>query len=200
MTSAPPISVSADLEQRAFRALLDAMSRPGRICGLPPGRDEDGDWSGLLTIARTLLDHEVTFHAATAGDAIAEQIRRRTGSRSQPLASADYVFADADHAVRAVRDAREGALEEPERTATIVVRCHEVGAGDLALMLTGPGIDGDATLRLADVSVAAIEAREARNWPYPGGPDLVFVDGRGRVACIPRSTAIQFDSRQEGEA
>ena len=190
MTTVPPISQPAALEQRTFRAMLAAMSMPGTIEVLADANPLDASVA-LVAIAQSFLDHEVTFHVAVeGGSALEDAILRRTGARTAPLNRAGYVFADVTHARRAVEQAMEGPLEEPEQSATVVVLCASVGDGDLAMRLTGPGVDGELTLRLG-LGVDVIEARNERNGPFPTGIDLLFVDARGRLAGLPRSTQVE---------
>lgn len=192
MTTVPPISQPAALEQRTFRAMLAAMSMPGTIEVLADANPSDAT-AALVAIAQSFLDHEVTFHvAAEGGSALEDAILRRTGARTAPLSLAGYVFADDAHARRAVEQVLEGPLEEPEQSATVVVRCASVGDGDLALRLTGPGVDGEITLRLGGLSADVIEARNERNGPFPTGIDLLFVDAQGRLAGLPRSTQVEL--------
>lgn len=191
MTTPPPITRTADLEQRTFRAVLAALSMPGTVEQLPAATD-DSRWAGVVAIAQSLLDHEVTFHVTVSGpaaDGPEETILRRTGSRTAPLAQAGYVFTDGVRALAAVEQALEGPLEEPERSATVVVLCDSVGEGDLPLLLSGPGVDGETTLRLGGLDAAVVKARAERNWPFPVGIDLLFVDRQGRVAGLPRSAS-----------
>ena len=70
------------------------------------------------------------------------------------------------------------------------MRCASVGEGDLALRLTGPGVDGEIALRLG-LGADVIAARNERNGPFPTGIDLLFVDARGRLAGLPRSTQVE---------
>jgi len=191
MTTVPQISQPAALEQRTFRAMLSAMSMPGTVEVLEDANAADPS-SVLVAIAQSFLDHEVTFHVATNGAATLEDaILRRTGARTAPLDRAGYVFADATHAQRAVEQAVEGPLEEPEYSATVVIRCDQVGAGDLALRLSGPGVDGESVLRVSGLDAAVIEARNARTGPFPTGIDLLLVDAAGRIAGLPRSTQVE---------
>ncbi|GMU41187.1 MAG: hypothetical protein AMXMBFR23_20530 [Chloroflexota bacterium] len=196
MSTVPPISVTADLEQRTFRALLSAMSMPGTIETVEARRAEDGEWGAPIAVAQSLLDHEVTFHVAAAPGP-EETILRRTGSRTAPLERAGYVFADAEHALAAVERSVEGPLEEPERSATVVILCETVGEGALTLTLSGPGVDGETTLRVGGLDPRVIRARTERNWPFPTGIDLVLVDPTGRLAALPRSTTATLAVSQE---
>ncbi|MDO9445774.1 MAG: phosphonate C-P lyase system protein PhnH, partial [Dehalococcoidia bacterium] len=96
-----------------------------------------------------------------------------------------------------IEAAHEGPLEEPERSATVVVLCDAVGEGDLVLTLSGPGVDGETTLRVGGLDAAVVKARAERNWPFPTGIDLVLVDPRGRLASLPRSTTATIAAPQE---
>lgn len=196
MTSVPPITQTADLEQRTFRAMLSAMSMPGTVEQVSVARAEDGSWAAVIAVAQSLLDHEVTFHVA-ASNGPEETILRRTGSRTAALDRAGYVFADAAHALAALEAAFEGPLEEPERSATVVILCDAVGEGDLALTLSGPGVDGETTLRVGGLDTTVIKARTERNWPFPTGIDLVLVDPHGHLAALPRSTTATIAAPQE---
>ena len=191
MTTVPPISQPAALEQRTFRAMLTAMSMPGTIQVLTDANPTDAAVA-VVAIAQSFLDHEVTFHvAAEGGSALEDAILRRTGARTAPLSLAGYVFADPTHARRAVEQAVEGPLEEPEQSASLIVRCAQVGEGDLALRFAGPGVDGEITLRLGGLGADVIKARNERNGPFPTGIDLLFVDAQGRLAGLPRSTQVE---------
>ena len=187
----PSQGVVAAMEQRAFRALLDSMARPGTVSQLPAPRAADGVWGGALIVLQCLLDHEVTFCVEAADRYPQEQILRRTGARSAPLGDAGFVLADAEHAAVAIAGAREGDLEEPERSATVVVGVGTVGTGPLGVVLTGPGIATVATLELGGVEVGVLRAIAQRNAAFPTGIDAIFVDPEGRVACLPRSTRIE---------
>ena len=200
--TAPTMSVPAQEEQATFRALLDAMARPGTIHSLPPRRVEDGKWGGALLVLQALLDHEVTFHVLNEESLTHEQLLRRTGARSAPLAQADFVLASGDAAIAAVEDAREGGFEEPERSATVALLADSLGIGGLTLTLSGPGIQSTAVLSLDGLPVAAFEVLRGRTVTFPQGVDVILVDPAGHVAAIPRSTriALPTDTRTKVEA
>ncbi len=199
--TAPTMSVPAQEEQATFRALLDAMARPGTVHSLPPRRIEDGEWGGALLVLQALLDHEVTFHVLNEQSLIHEQLLRRTGARSAPLGQADFVLASGDAAIAAVEDAREGGFEEPERSATVVLLADSIGDGGVALTLSGPGIESTSTLPFAGLPVAAFEVLRGRTVTFPQGVDVILVDTAGHVAAVPRSTriALTTDTRMKVE-
>jgi alpha-D-ribose 1-methylphosphonate 5-triphosphate synthase subunit PhnH len=81
------------ISQRAFRRLLQAMSRPGRVYVLPPAAD-NGRWGPLLALLESLLDHEVRF--AVVGDGGPESLQAaiwgRTRSRVAAPHEADFLI------------------------------------------------------------------------------------------------------------
>lgn len=210
--TAPTMSVPAQEEQATFRALLDAMARPGTVHHLPPRRPDDGVWGGALLVLQALLDHEVTFHVlndqALSGETLAyDQLLRRTGARSASLDKADFVMARGDGAVAAIEEAREGGFEEPERSATVVLLADSLGGDGVALALSGPGIESTSMLAVEGLPAAAFEALRRRTVTFPEGVDVILVDTAGQVAAVPRSTRIALttdsrttDFRTKGEA
>lgn len=207
MASIPTMSVPAQEEQATFRALLDAMARPGTVHRLPSPRPEDGAWGGALLVLQALLDHEVTFHVLGDQTMPHDQLLRRTGARSAPLDRADFVLARGGGAVAAVEEAREGGFEEPERSATVVLLAASLCGDGVALTLSGPGIESTSMLAVEGLPAEAFEALRRRTVTFPEGVDAILVDTAGRVAALPRSTRIALgadsgttDFPKKGEA
>lgn len=192
--TAPTMSVQAQQEQATFRALLDAMSRPGTVHHLPMPRPDDGVWGGALLVLQALLDHEVTFHVVGDQTQPHDQLLRRTGARSAPLERADFVLARGGGAVAAVEEAREGGFEEPERAATVVLLVDSLGGNGVALTLSGPGIEATSMLSVEGVPAEAFESLRRRTITFPQGVDAILVDTADHVAAIPRSTRISMPS------
>jgi phosphonate C-P lyase system protein PhnH len=117
------ISSAEMIAQRAFRRLLQAMSRPGRVYVLPPAAG-NGHWGPMLTLLESLLDHEVSF--AVVGDGGPESlpalIAGRTRSRVAAPHEADFlIVAGGDSGGETLR-ARRGTLQYPDTSATVVYR------------------------------------------------------------------------------
>ncbi|RJQ10431.1 MAG: phosphonate C-P lyase system protein PhnH [Dehalococcoidia bacterium] len=193
----PTMSVPAQQEQATFRALLNAMARPGTVYHLPTPRPDDGIWGGALLVLQALLDHEVTFHVLSDQALPHDQLLRRTGARSASLGRADFVLARGGGAVAAVEEAREGGFEEPERSATVVLVVDSLGGDGVALTLSGPGIEATSMLSVGGVPAAAFESLRRRTITFPEGVDVILVDTADHVAALPRSTRIAMatDSR-----
>jgi alpha-D-ribose 1-methylphosphonate 5-triphosphate synthase subunit PhnH len=166
-----------------FRALCDAMSRPGTVRAVPV---EPADYAVLAT----LVDHEVTTHTDDEAiiDAFASQGR---------LTAAAPDTADVVHARGVpswdVRDCERGSLLEPSEGATVVYRVGLLDdapeSGGTAVTVTGPGVDGERrfAVGLPADELAAIATAQSE---YPRGVDVVFA-AESAVAALPRSVELE---------
>lgn len=179
---------AAFASQSAFRALMDAMARPGEILTLDGIEAPAPLAPATAALVQSLADYESPLWldpAFAAIPAIADWIRFHTGA---PVVAApdDAVFAlIADpRALPGFAAFAQGTEEYPDRSTTVIVQVERF-AGP-TLILKGPGIKtihafaaeplpGDFTQRLRD-------NREL----FPRGIDLVFVAGR-KIAALPRS-------------
>lgn len=188
--------------QAAFRALLVSLSRPGTISAIPPrpyGSLPDGLSAPALSILKTLCDHRVSFSVGSLS-AKPEWVSYLEMNLSTPFRAvdeADYVLFDGEQFDADFLRLNPGSLEFPERsgTALLCVRLlsdqGEPARGDRELILTGPGVKGRARLSVGGLDARYIEERASANRFYPMGIDLLLVDADGRVAGIPRTSAVE---------
>lgn len=174
--------------QATFRAVLDAMARPGRLHRVgatlrPPAPLGPAAAALLLTLA----DAETPLHLAPGFAAARDWIVFHTGA---PLTDdpGRAAFAVAD-AVPAFAALSAGSDEAPEDSATVIVQVQALGEGT-SYRLSGPGLRAPALL-----SVAGLPADFAALWAgnhglYPRGVDLVLTCGPALVA-LPRSLAVE---------
>jgi alpha-D-ribose 1-methylphosphonate 5-triphosphate synthase subunit PhnH len=168
----------------AFRVILEAMARPGRIGRLagaaPPAPASPAAGAVLLT----LVDRTTPVFLAPSHDtpALRGWLAFHTGA---PLAApAQAVFALGTWAALAPLDRfAAGTPEYPDRAATLIVELADLAPQ--GARLSGPGIDGEARLNLPDP--AAHRANRAR---FPLGLDMLFCAG-DRIAGLPRSTMVE---------
>ena len=164
----------------AFRAILEAMSRPGQwqeVQGaMPPAPLSPAAGAVILTLA----DHNTPLHLAGALDC--PEVRYWiTFHTAAPITSAT----DASFAIGTWQDLQPldrfaiGTPEYPDRSATLIVTLDEVPAANATL--SGPGING---------SVNAF-CPGARPTAFPLGLDLILAT-RGRIMGLPRSTKVEF--------
>ncbi|WP_104493038.1 phosphonate C-P lyase system protein PhnH [Paracoccus denitrificans] len=175
---------SSTQSAHAFRALLEAMARPGPIFTVagaqPPAPISVAAGVALLT----LTDSTTPLHLA--GDADCEALRGwigfHTGAPLVPAEQAQFALGGWE-ALQPVTRFRTGEPSYPDRSATLIVeldRLEPEGA-----RLTGPGIQTEARLSLPEI--AAFRANRAL---FPLGFDCILTCG-ARLAALPRSTTVE---------
>ncbi len=172
--------------QRSFRALLQALARPGTVQALATPPDPPPPLApATAAVLLTLADGEAPVHLAGRLAAVAPWVAFHTGSGL--AAPGDAVFFVAETLPDfAMIDA--GSDEIPERSTTIILQVPAL-AGGRRLSLRGPGIETVrevAPLGLPDDFAARWAANRAL---YPRGIDLVLCAG-GEVLGLPRSTTV----------
>lgn len=169
---------------RAFRAVLEAMARPGTIhtvSGAAPPQP--------LSIATgvcllTLVDNTTPLHLAGAADCapVRDWVAFHIGAPIVPAAEA--VFAVGTwHALQPVSRFRIGTPDYPDRSATLIVALDRLTPHGPSL--TGPGIKTATWLSLPET--AAFRANRAQ---FPLGFDCIFTF-ESRLAALPRSTRVE---------
>lgn len=166
----------------AFRALLDAMARPGTVRevvgAVPP--EPLSVAAGIVVL--TLCDPDTPVWLAPSVDtaAIRGWITFHTGAPLAPRNEARFAFGPWEEMLP-LEDFAIGTAAYPDRSATLVVERPAFGATH---RLTGPGIEREAWLTLPD---APMLRRNAAHFPL--GLDFVFTCGT-RLAALPRTTRI----------
>lgn len=191
--------------QQAFRALLEAMSRPGRVQVLPEpvlaGIEPPGLARGLTALLLTLLDAETSLwiEPALAGADSLDYLRFHTGVRTlSDAGDAAFVVCSADRAPPAIWSALcAGTDEVPQSGATLLVevpalQAQATAAASTRLRLQGPGIENTQALAVGGLDSAFWRARAALEREYPRGIDLILCCG-DTLAAIPRTTRVTVE-------
>lgn len=170
--------------QASFRAVLEAMSRPGRVQQIvAPPEIPPGLSPAAAAVLLTLVDAATPLRLAAGAEAVA-WVRFHCGC---PLVAEGAAFVLDPGAALMELDA--GTEEEPERGATLIL---EVAALEEApgWRLTGPGIRDAHHLRVAGAP-AGFVADWARNRArFPRGVDAILCAGT-RIAALPRTVRIE---------
>ena len=175
--------------QSTFRAVMDAMARPGTVRQLPGVSTPAPLTPAAGAIALTLLDYETPFwlDASLAGaPEVARWIAFHTGARltTDPAAAA-FAFVADPAAAPPFANFAQGTLEYPDRSTTVVLQVAQLGEDD-GMVLRGPGIAGAHRLAAAPLP-ADFPARLADNRSqFPRGVDILLASAE-RVAGLPRS-------------
>jgi len=186
--SAPALPVlDADTAQRAFRAVLDALARPGTPAALPPAGDVPPALLPVLALAD--LDTPVCV-LGDPGGAWAEALTTATSAPQAPPGAARLVAALRPLEVGELAAVRAGSAAAPEDAALVALAVPTL-AGGPALRLSGAGVPTTRTItpRGLPADLVAARARAA----FPAGADLLLVDPDGAVLGLPRSTRIEED-------
>lgn len=168
----------------AFRAVLEAMARPGTIHpvggALPPPPLSVATGVCLLT----LVDSTTPLHLAGAADcrSVRDWVAFHIGVPIVAAAEADFAVGAWD-ALQPVSRFRIGRPDHPDRSSTLIVEMDRLCAHGPCL--SGPGIETATWLSLPET--AAFRANRAQ---FPLGFDCIFTFGN-RLAALPRSTRVE---------
>jgi alpha-D-ribose 1-methylphosphonate 5-triphosphate synthase subunit PhnH len=195
--------------QQTFRAVLDAMSRPGHLFALPPAaiagivppasaRVGEPMSAGMAAVLLTLLDGEVAVRLAGSlmSAAAASYVRFHTGvhlASTDELAEFTAVRAD-DVDAPLWQGLDLGSDEAPQRGATLIVEVDAFAdRAHTRLRLSGPGIQTTQALGVTGLSAEFWSWRMRAVALMPRGVDLILVCGT-QLAALPRSTRIELEA------
>ena len=178
--------------QRVFRALLDAMSRPGRVVTPPvPPEIPAALHPATAAVCLALLDFETPLWLA--GPDIAETRAWLAFHAGCPFAAtpdqAAFALVTAVNALPPLDGFALGSDEMPERSTTLILQVDGLEAGR-GKRLSGPGIDGTALLAVEGPTDAFWVERAAVCGLFPRGLDVIFIDGTA-LAALPRTTQVE---------
>jgi alpha-D-ribose 1-methylphosphonate 5-triphosphate synthase subunit PhnH len=191
--------------QLHFRSLLDSMSFPGRINALDPV-----DFTPPPTLARAsalvafaLMNADVSFHLVNMRDEDAAFLALQTRARIAPVDEATFIFARGADTPDVLEGASCGTLTYPDTGATLVIQVDVLSgeplSGGIKLTLTGPGVNGSATVYLRPMNPDFLLALQARNVEFPLGIDTIVTcdeaaSGSALVLGIPRTARLSWDA------
>lgn len=179
--------------QAAFRAVMDAMARPGTASTLAGMATPPAPLTATAaTVALTLCDHDtpVWLDPALKGSAaVTTWLGFHTGA---PLAStpaeAHFALVADPAALIALENFAQGSQDYPDRSATLILQVDSLDGG-APLRLEGPGIETAATLAPTPMPRHFVEQWRQNSGRFPRGVDLVLAAPRA-LACLPRTTRI----------
>ena len=178
--------------QRAFRGLLEAMSRPGKIVSvggqdkLPPALQP-----ATAAVALCLFDHdtEICMGDGIAGVEVLDFLKFNCGCpMTKSSLTADFAIICAESDLPSVTQFKQGSDAFPDRSATLIVQAPDLETGP-AITLTGPGIEHESVLTVAGIADYFWQERREQNGVFPRGVDILFTSG-DRIVALPRSTRL----------
>lgn len=177
--------------QIVFRALMDALSRPGRIVALPQLAQSPRELdSAAAAIALGLLDGDTTLWLPHDFSSAGAWLRFHTGCRIVTrVADADFVFLPRGAQAPDLSQLRLGSDEAPHTSAMLIVAVAHLEANRGA-RLSGPGIDGEMWLSVGGEPEGLLARRNEMVADFPRGFDLVLCC-ETRIAALPRTTRME---------
>jgi len=179
--------------QRCFRAMLDAMARPGSIRTMPePAGIPDGWPSGLTALALTLFDQDtpVWLDPAAATPQAVAHLRFHCGC---PLAAVvgEAAFAVITDATAAppLHGFAIGDPQYPEQSATLILSVESLTGGP-PLRWQGPGIKDAATVSPKGLPAGFLAGWADNHALYPSGFDVILTAGAA-VMALPRGVSVK---------
>ncbi|NQW10766.1 MAG: phosphonate C-P lyase system protein PhnH [Alphaproteobacteria bacterium] len=177
--------------QRSFRAVLDAMSRPGVIRSTSTGNPPPVPLSeATAAICLGLVDHDTPLWLAPAFDRpeVTAFLRFHCGCAiiDRPADAAFAITTGAD--LPPLGDFALGDDAYPEHSTTVIVQVDGLGT-DGGLTLSGPGIETTHRLTVEGVRAGLWDDWAANRELFPRGVDLILVHG-AKLAALPRTVAV----------
>ena len=173
--------------QAVFRAVLDAMARPGRVHPVaapatpPPGLDR-----ATAAVLLTLVDPETPLWLDEKAALTRDWLLFHCGPPLVPVTEARFGLALGPASIAALP---AGTDEEPETSATLILQVAALGEGT-ALRLEGPGLPAPSHLAVRGLPDAFLTEWEANRALFPRGVDVILCAGE-RLTALPRTVRIE---------
>lgn len=192
--------LSPEESQRVFRAVLDALARPGTLGRLPsiPG------FPAPLLPPLALADLTTPVCVLADDDDWTGTVRALTSAPVTVLPEARLVAALRPVTARELGEIRVGTATAPEDGALVTLAVggfpgsFRAGASEGSpFRLIGPGVRGSVGLRVAGLPDDFIQARRRLVETFPAGADFLLVAPDGTLAGLPRTTLLESDDTEE---
>jgi alpha-D-ribose 1-methylphosphonate 5-triphosphate synthase subunit PhnH len=173
--------------QSTFRAVLDAMSRPGSLHrageGLAPPPPLARSTAAVLL---TLVDADTKLHAEAACAPARDWIAFHCGA--DLVADPDDAAFTLALSLPSLHTLPAGTDDAPEDGTTLILQVAALDSGQ-AWLLSGPGLASPVTLRADGLPPDFASIWAANHALYPRGVDLILCAGE-MLTALPRSVRI----------
>lgn len=179
--------------QSTFRAVMDAMARPGAVQRIVPMVAPPAMMMrGTAAIALTLFDHDTPLWLdapMSESSDVLKWLKFHTGAPViQDSSIASFALISDGVLLPALERFALGTNEYPDRSTTVIIQVDSLDTGR-GFELCGPGIDGVATLQATIKPFDLFERLRFNETLFPRGIDVVLV-ADDAVVAIPRTTRI----------
>ena len=176
--------------QHAFRAVLDALARPGQVRSIGPALAGVALGGALARLLLSLSDDETPVWWQRPDASLQHWLRFHTGApvTDQPEAASFAVLADIAQGL-ALADFAAGTAAAPEFSTTLFIELPSLDGG-AALEWRGPGIQEVRRVGLQGLPADFWAQWQANHAAFPQGVDIVFTCGENAFG-LPRTTRVR---------
>jgi len=180
--------------QTVFRAVMDAMARPGTVQTLPVFARPPAPLSATAgAIALALCDNDTPLWldpALQGAVAIKSWLGFHSGAPvANTPADAHFALIAAPAEMMSLDGFSQGTQDYPDRSTTLILQVSDLVSG-APLLLAGPGIETTGTIAPAQMPRHFVEQWKQNNQRFPRGIDIILATPDG-IACLPRTTRIK---------
>ncbi|TVZ41069.1 alpha-D-ribose 1-methylphosphonate 5-triphosphate synthase subunit PhnH [Alteromonadaceae bacterium 2753L.S.0a.02] len=176
---------NAQTQQKNYRSLLNAMSRPG-TCFPVWGCNSQ---SSVIAVLAALLDNAVTL--ADPDYLISDENIKLLQVRTALLHEADFVVALGETSPATHITPKLGTLTSPQDSATVILTVQNLSAGECELIVNGPGVNGEKKAMISGLDALWLQLRQEWNRDFPLGCDFILVSQQ-QVLALPRTSMAEF--------
>ena len=185
MISHPGFADPVRDSQAVFRAVLDAMARPGRIHRVAaPAEPPPGLHRATAAVLLTLVDAETPLFLGPNAEPARDWILFHCGAPLVPAAQDRFALGNVPLA-----SLPAGTDEEPETSATLILQLDGLGEGP-PLRLEGPGLATPNRLAVRGLPPGFVAQWRANRALFPRGVDVILC-ASDRLAALPRTVRIE---------
>jgi alpha-D-ribose 1-methylphosphonate 5-triphosphate synthase subunit PhnH len=189
----PGFSDKVRSAQSGFRALMNAMARPGSVHRLAATAGCPAPlMPAAAAVALTLFDHDTPIWLDAGMASSGEVARWLKFHTAAPLvddpSGCAFALAGDPGALPDLDQFALGSDDYPDRSTTLILQVESLIDGP-AIELRGPGIDGTAMIRAAFAPRDLFRRLTINQQLFPRGIDVVLVAGDS-IAAIPRTTRL----------
>lgn len=173
--------------QSSFRAVLDAMARPGRIHCMPALSAPSPLGPAAAAVLLTLADGDTPVWIDPYFSAAQPWLMFHSGAPFS-ASPANCTFALAAK-IPDLGTLSGGTDEAPELSATLILQTEALGSGT-PYRLSGPGLLNPKTVRIAGLPADFAQRWQANHALFPRGIDMILCAG-DQLAALPRSVNVE---------
>ncbi len=176
--------------QQAFRAVLDALARPGIVCEIGEALPDVAEGGAMARLLLSLTDDETPVWWQRTDHTVQRWLQFHTGAgvAANPGVASFAVIHDLE-APFDLADFAMGSAESPEFSTTLIVELPALHGGP-ELEWRGPGIEVLQRVGLGGVPNHFWAQWQANHAAFPAGVDMVFTCG-DQALGMPRTTRVR---------